>query len=140
MKAIFNVLGFLTYWLFRKENEERSVEIVLGLDWLWIRRLLEVDFEAWIKLFEGWRRWWKSGLETWKEFDVCKGNNGLIFGIFEVIAYEAFVFLDEKRSWGLRRVLIRWRIFTLQKLLSKEVRKGIQLSFDKFNFKIKVWN
>ena len=46
MKAIYNVLGFLTYWLFGKEEEDESVEIVLGLDWLWTRIFLDVDLEA----------------------------------------------------------------------------------------------
>ena len=97
MKAISNVLGFLTFWLFGRKEEEVSIEIVLRLDWLWTEILLEVDFEAWIKLFEGWRGE-KFGLRTWKEFDVCNGNEGRIFGTFEVIAYEAFVFLDDERS------------------------------------------
>ena len=86
MKAIYNVLGFLTYWLFGKEEEDESVETVLGLDWLWTRILLEVDLDDWIKLFEGWRGG-KSGLKTWKEFDVCKGKLGRTFEKFEIIAY-----------------------------------------------------
>ena len=57
MKAISNVLSFLTYWLVEKEEREGSVEIMIGLDWLWIGILLE----AWMKLFEDWR-WGKSGL------------------------------------------------------------------------------
>ena len=64
MKAISNVLGFLTFWLFGRKEEEVSIEIVLGLDWLWTEILLEVDFEAWIKLFEGWKgKSLDSGLE-----------------------------------------------------------------------------
>ena len=44
MKAISKVLGFLKYWLIEKEGEkEGNVEIVLGLDWLWIGIFLEVD-------------------------------------------------------------------------------------------------
>ena len=79
MKAISKVLGFLTYWLIEKEGEEEgNVEIVLGLDWLWTWIFLEVDLEASIKLFEGWRGG-KSGLRTWKEFDVCNGKVGRIF-------------------------------------------------------------
>ena len=97
MKAIYNVLGFLTYWLFGKEEEDESVETVLGLDWLWTRILLEVDLDDWIKLFEGWRGG-KSRLSTWKEFDVCIVNEERMFGIFEVMTYEALVFLDKERS------------------------------------------
>ena len=79
MKAISNVLGFFTYWPIEKEEGEDSVEIdegegivemVLGLDWLWTKIFLGFDLEAWIKLFEGWRGG-KSGLKTWKEFNVC---------------------------------------------------------------------
>ena len=55
---------------------------------------------------EGWRGG-KSRLRTWKEFDVCIGNERHIFGTFEVIAYEALLFLDDERSWGLMRVPIR---------------------------------
>ena len=106
MKTISKVLGFLTYWLVEKEEREGSVEIVLGVDWLWTGILLKVDLKAWMKHFEGWR-WGKSGLRTWKEFDVCIGKVGWIFGIFEIIAYEALVFLDDERSWGLTRVPIR---------------------------------
>ena len=61
MKAISSVLGFWTYWLVEKEEGEGSVEIVIGLDWIWIGILLEVDLEAWMKLFEDWRGG-KSGL------------------------------------------------------------------------------
>ena len=93
----------MTNW---KKEGEGSVEIVLGLDWLWIRIFLEFDLEAWIKLFEGLRRG-KSGLRTWKEFDVCNGKVGLMFWKFEIIAYEAFVFLDDEGSWGLTGVPIR---------------------------------
>ena len=57
---------------------------------------------------------------------------------FEVMTYKAFIFLDNERSWDLTEVPLGWRILLLLKLLSKEVNKGIQLSFDKFNFKIKV--
>ena len=106
MKAIYNVLGFLTYWLFGKEEEDESVETVLGLDWLWTRILLEVDLDDWIKLFEGWRGG-KFGLSIWKEFDVCIVNEERMFGIFEVMTYEALVFLDKERSWGLIGVSIR---------------------------------
>ena len=107
MKGNSKVLGFLTYWLIEKEGEgEGNVEIVLGLDWLWIGIFLEFDLEAWIKLFEGWRRG-KSGLRTWKKFDVCNGKVGRIFEKFEIIAYEAFVFLDDEESWGLTGELIR---------------------------------
>ena len=63
---------------------------MLGLDWLWTRIFLDVDLEAWMKLFEGWRGE-KSGLETWKEFDVCKGKVGRTFEKFEIIAYEALI-------------------------------------------------
>ena len=72
MKAISKVLGFLIYWLVGKEEEEGegNVEIVLGLGWLRIGIFLDVDLEAWMKLFEGWRGG-KSGLKTWKEFNVC---------------------------------------------------------------------
>ena len=79
---------------------------MLGLEWLWTRIFLEVDLEAWIKLFEG-RRWGKSGLRTWKEFDVCNGKVGRIFEKFEIIAYEALVFLDDEGSWGLTVIPIR---------------------------------
>ena len=106
MKAISKVLGFLTYWLFIKQEENGNVEIVLGLDWLWIGILLEVSLEAWMKLFEGWRKG-KSGIRIWKEFDVCIGNEGQIFGIFEVIAYETLVFLHDEISWGLIEVPIK---------------------------------
>ena len=78
---------------------------MLGLDWLCTRILLEVDLETWMNLFEGWEG--KFGLWTWKEFDVCIGNEGQIFGIFEVIAYETLVFLDDEGSWGLTGVPIR---------------------------------
>ena len=44
---------------------------------------------------------------TRKEFDVCIGNEERIFGTFDAIAYEALVFLDDERSWGLTRVPIR---------------------------------
>ena len=44
MKAIYKVLGFLIYWLIgKKEEGEGNVEIVLGLDWLWIG----IYFEGW---------------------------------------------------------------------------------------------
>ena len=79
---------------------------MLGLDWLWIGIFLEFDLEAWIKLFEDWRRG-KFGLKTRKEFDVCNGNVGRIFEKFEIIAYEAFVFLDDEGSWGLTGEPIR---------------------------------
>ena len=59
-----------------------------------------------MKLFEGWREG-KSGLRTWKEFEVCIGKLGPIFGKFEIIAYEALVFLDDEGSWGLTGVPIR---------------------------------
>ena len=79
MKAISKVLGFLIYWLVGKEEEgEGNVEIVLGLDWLRIGIFLDVDLEAWMKLFEGWKGE-KSGLKTWKEFAVCNGKVGWIF-------------------------------------------------------------
>ena len=107
MKAISKVLGFLTYWLVQKEEEgEGRVEKVLGLDWIGIGIFLEVDFEVWIKLFEGWRRG-KSRLRTWKEFDVCIGKVGWIFWKFEIIAYEALVFLHDEGRWGLTGVPIR---------------------------------
>ena len=106
MKTISKVLGFLTYWLVGKEEGENSVEIVLRLDWLWTRIFLEVDLEAWIKLFEG-QRWGKFGLRTWKEFDVCNGKIGRIFKNFEIIAYEALVFLDDEWSWDLTGEPIR---------------------------------
>ena len=98
----------MTYWLVEKEEGERegNVEIVLGLDWLWTGIFLEVDLEAWMKLFEGWR-WRKSGLRTWKEFDICIGKVWRIFGKFEIIAYEALVFLDDEGCWGLTGVPIR---------------------------------
>ena len=103
MKAISKVLGFLTYWLIEKEGEwEGNVEIVLRLDWLWTWIFLDVDLEAWMKLFEGWRRG-KSGLRIWKEFDICNGKVGQIFENFEIITYEALVFLDDEGSWGLTR-------------------------------------
>ena len=79
---------------------------MLGLDWPWTRILLEVDLEAWIKLFEGWRGG-KSRLGTWKEFDVCIGKIEQIFENFESIAYEALVFLDDEERWGLTGVPIR---------------------------------
>ena len=88
---------FLIYWLVGKEEGEGSVEIVLGLDWLWIGIFLDVDLKAWMKLFEGWREG-KSGLRTWKEFEVCIGKLGPIFGKFEIIAYEALVFFDDEGS------------------------------------------
>ena len=107
MKAISKVLGFLIYWLVGKEEEgEGNVEIVLGLDWLRIGIFLDVDLEAWMKLFEGWKGE-KSGLKTWKEFAVCNGKVGWIFENFEIIAYEALVLFDYKGSWGLTRVPIR---------------------------------
>ena len=107
MKAISKVLGLLIYWLVGKEGEgEGNVEIVLRLDWLWTWILLDVDLEAWMKLFEGWRGG-KSRLKTWKEFDICIGKVWQIFGKFEIIAYEALVFLDDEGSWGLTRVPIR---------------------------------
>ena len=79
---------------------------MLGLDWLWTGIFLEVDLEAWMKLFEGWRGG-KSRLRTWKEFDVCNGKVGRIFWKFEIIAYEALVFLEDEGSWGLTGVPIR---------------------------------
>ena len=93
----------MTNW---KKEGEGSVEIVLELDWLWIRIFLEFDLEAWIKLFEGWREE-KSRLRTWKECDICIGKVGWIFENFEIIAYEAFVFLDDEGSWGLTGEPIR---------------------------------
>ena len=59
-----------------------------------------------MKIFEGWRGG-KSGLRTWKEFDVSNGKVGRIFENFEIIAYEALVFLDDEESWGLTGVPIR---------------------------------
>ena len=59
-----------------------------------------------MKLFEGWRGR-KSRLRTWKKFDVCNGKVGWICENFEIIAYEAFVFLDDEGSWGLMGVPIR---------------------------------
>ena len=59
-----------------------------------------------MKLFEGWRGE-KSGLRAWKEFDVYIGKVGWIFGKFEIIAYEALVFLDDEGSWGLTVIPIR---------------------------------
>ena len=113
MKAISKVLGFLTYWLIEKEEGEDgveegegNVEIVLGPEWLWIGIFLGFDFEAWIKLFEGWRGG-KSGLKTWKKFDVCNGKVGRTFEKFKIIAYVALVFLDDEGSWGLTGVPIR---------------------------------
>ena len=79
---------------------------MLRLDCLWTTIFLGVDLEAWIKLFEGWRGG-KSGLKTWKEFDVCKGKVGRTFEKFEIIAYEALVFLDDEGSWDLTGVPIR---------------------------------
>ena len=79
---------------------------MLGLDWLWTRIFLDVDLEAWMKLFEGWR-WGKSGLRTWKEFDVCNGKVWQILENFEIITYEVLVFLDDEGSWGLTGVPIR---------------------------------
>ena len=79
---------------------------MLGLDCLWTSIFLGVDLETWIKLFEG-RRGWKYGLNTWKKFDVCKGKVGRIFEKFEIMAYEALVFLDDEGSWGLTGVPIR---------------------------------
>ena len=79
---------------------------MIGLDWLWTGIFFEVDLEAWMKLFEGWRGG-KSGLRTWKEFDVCIGKVGRIFRKFEIISYEALVFLDDEEIWGLTRVPIR---------------------------------
>ena len=79
---------------------------MLGLDCLWTSIFLGVDLEAWIKLFEGWGGG-KSGLKTWKEFDVCKGKVGWIFWNFEIIAYKALVFLDDEGSWGITGVPIR---------------------------------
>ena len=79
---------------------------MLGLDYFLISIFLRVDLEAWIKLFEGWRGG-KSGLKTWKEFDVCKGKVGQTFEKFKIMAYEALVFLDEEGSWGLPGVPIR---------------------------------
>ena len=79
---------------------------MLGLDCLLTTIFLGVDLEAWIKLFEGWRGR-KSGLKTWKEFDVCKGKVGQTFEKFKIMAYEALVFLDEEGSWGLTGVPIR---------------------------------
>ena len=70
---------------------------MLGLDCLWTSIFLGVDLETWIKLFEGWRGG-KFGLKTWKELDVCNGKVGWIFGNFEIIAYEALVFLDDEGS------------------------------------------
>ena len=70
---------------------------MLGLDWLWTWIFLEVDLKALIKLFEGWRGG-KSRLRTWKEFYVCNGKVGRIFENFEIIAYEALVFLDDEGS------------------------------------------
>ena len=61
-----------------------------------------------MKLFEGWRGE-KSGLRAWKEFDVYIGKVGWIFGKFEIIAYEALVFLDDEGSWGLTGVPIRMK-------------------------------
>ena len=106
MKAISIVLGFLTYWLVEKAEGEGSGEIVLGLDWLWTRILLKVDLEAWIKLFEGWRGG-NSGLRTWKKFDVCIGKVRWIFRNFQIISYEALVFLNDERNLGLTGVPIR---------------------------------
>ena len=79
---------------------------MLGLDWLWTRILLEVDLEAWIKLFEGLRGG-KFVPKTWKKFDVCIGKIEQIFENFESIAYEALVFLDDEERWGLTGVPIR---------------------------------
>ena len=59
-----------------------------------------------MKLFEGWRGG-KSGLKNWKEFDICIGKVERIFGNFEIITYEALVFFDDERSWGLMGVPIR---------------------------------
>ena len=73
MKEISKVLGFITYWLYGRYEEEGSVETILGLDWLWTRKFFEFDFEAWIKNFEGWREG-KSRCGTWKEFDFSNGN------------------------------------------------------------------
>ena len=79
---------------------------MLGLDCLWTTIFLEVDLEAWIKLFEGWREE-KSRLKTWKECDICIGKVGRIFENFEIIAYEALVFLDDEWSWDLTGEPIR---------------------------------
>ena len=79
---------------------------MLGLDYFLISIFLRVDLEAWIKLFEGWK-WGKSGLKTWKEFDVCNGKVGRTFEKFEIMAYEALVFLYDEGSWDLTGVPIR---------------------------------
>ena len=79
---------------------------MLGLDCLWTSIFLGVDLEAWIKLFKGWRGW-KSELKTWKEFDVCNEKVGRTFEKFEIMAYEALVFLDNEGSWGLTGVATR---------------------------------
>ena len=79
---------------------------MLGLDCLWTSIFLGVDLEAWIKLLEDWRGG-KSRLKTWKEFDDCNGKVGPTFEKFEIMAYEALVFLDEEGSWGLTGVPIR---------------------------------
>ena len=99
-------MSFLTYWLVEKEEWEGSVEIMLGLDWLWTEILLKVDLEAWIKLFEGLRGG-KFVPKTWKKFDVCIGKVGWIFRNFQIISYEALVFLNDERNLGLTGVPIR---------------------------------
>ena len=105
MKEISKVLGFLTYWLYGKDEEKWSVETILGLDWLWIGKFFEFDFEAWIKKFDGWR-WGKSRFGTWNEFDVSNGNEGWTFGTFEDSIW-SFGFFRGWKKMGLMGVSIR---------------------------------
>ena len=63
---------------------------------------------------------------------------------FEVMTYEAFIFLDNERSWDLTEVPLGWRILLLLKLSSKEVNKEFNShlinSISKSKFESKVYH